>query len=215
MLGKDSISHEFARLYNQFRKESGLTTLEYSLELEQFGHERLLASVEGTKECYTYPSTDWEILCPTKDMHFKFYPMLNQHNADNKKNIDVRTENMAFAGEYLYESIPIRTKIKKNVFTHIFAFFSSICTSDSESTIEYGKVKKSGYEYRIVGFTSMKESEIASHYFEGWLNSKGHKKGFMIPELTHFSFSFKRVTINGNPYMVAVWIGGKRKEVNN
>jgi hypothetical protein len=122
-LGQVSISDEFAVLYNQFRKESGLSTLEYSLELEQFGDERLIASIEGTKECYTYPSSDWEILCPTKNMHFKFSPMVKQHNGDDTKSIVVYTENMAFRGEFYYESMRIRNKSNKNVFTHISSSF--------------------------------------------------------------------------------------------
>ena len=212
-LAQDSISVKFSELYNQFRKECGLSTLEYSLELEQFGDERLIASIEGTKECYSYPTSDWEVLCPTKDMHFKFSPMLKQHNADNTKSIVVYTENMAFRGEFYYESMRIRNKSNKNVFTHISKFFSSIFTSDEETNIEYRNAKKEGYEYRIVGYKSMKESDIPSHFFKGWLNSEGHRSNFMIPVLTHFSFSYKRVSINGNPYMVAVWIGGKKKEV--
>jgi hypothetical protein len=212
MLSQDSISIEFARLYNQFRKDNQLQPVEYSLELEKFAHERLRVSIEGTKECYTFGN--WEDQCPTKNMHFKFIPMGLNHNENSEMEIDVVTENMALHGEFTYSETPINSKPKKTILTKIEAFFDSLFDSEKDITIQYSKTSnnKNLYEYKIVSFDPIKETHIANVFFQDWVGSQGHKRNFMIKDLTHFAFAFCRTQKNGAPYIQAVWIGGKKKQ---
>ena len=207
-LGQDSISDEFAVLYNQFRKESGLSILEYSLELEAFAKERLRVSIEGTRECYYFGN--WKTRCPNRDMHFKFSPMAQQHNANPDKKIYVITENIAYDGEFTYSKKPIFTKPKKNALNKIAAFITSLIEPE-EITIEYSDTtnNENVFEYKIVSYKPI--DEIARYYFQAWLDSEGHKRNFMRMDLTDFAFSYTRTQINGCPYIQALWIGGKKK----
>lgn len=209
-LGQDSISDEFAVLYNQFRKVSGLSILEYSLELEAFAKERLRISIEGTRECYYFGN--WKKRCPTIDMHFKFSPMAQQHNANSDKKIYVITENIAYDGEFTYSKKPIYTKPKKNILTKISAFITSLIEPE-DITIEYSDTtnNENMFEYKIVSYKPIQQVELARYYFQAWLDSEGHKRNFTRMDLTDFAFAYTRTTINGCPYVQAVWIGGKKK----
>ncbi len=210
MLSQDSISIEFVRLYNQFRQDNQLQPVEYSLELEKFAHERLRVSIEGTKECYTFGN--WEEQCPTKNMHFKFIPMAQNHNENSEMKINAVTENMALHGEFTYSETPIYSKPKKTILTKIAAFFASLFDSEKDITIQYSKTSnnKNLYEYKIVSFYPI--THIPNVFFQDWVGSQGHKRNFMIKDLTHFAFAFCRTQQNGAPYIQAVWIGGKKKQ---
>ena len=212
MQAQDSISIEFAKLYNQLREEHGLQTLDYSSELEAFAIERLRVSVEGTKECYAFGN--WKELCPTKDMHFKFIPMAQIHNAKDDMEIYVVTENMAYDGEFTYSTIPLQRKPKPTMLMKVCRFFNSLISTENEITIEYSDTTKQYklYEYKVNQYKPKKQSEIARYFFHDWLNSHGHKVNFMIPDITHFAVAYMRIRPNGNPYIQAVWIGGRKKK---
>lgn len=215
LYSQDSTSLKFLEIYNKYRKEKGLSPLEYSKELETFADERLKVVMKETDHCF--PCRDWDNRCPTIDLHFKFSPMAQSNNADSGKKFLVMTENMSVRAEFREtvtrkdENIP---KKKRGFFGKISKFFSSIFSSKNEEdvAINYTDVPNdSMYVYKFHRRDTTKTEDIPMIFFEGWKNSDGHRRNFEIPNLTHFAFKTCKAIHNGNEWLHGVWIAGKQK----
>lgn len=196
LYSQDSISIKFSELYNNFRKENNLPALQYSMELEKFAEERLKVTSDGTTECF--PCRDWNLRCPTKDLHYKFEKMVKEHNKDSMSKYIVITENVAVISEFIDSKIRINRE-------------KPIDYGKEEVVIDYHNKSNEEYEYKFLKNRPIKDDKIPYEFFNEWIGSSGHKINFQSRMITHFAFKIYRAIHNGNPYLHGIWIAGSKK----
>lgn len=210
---QDSVSMEFTRMLNAYRKSLGLHELAYSLELEEFAHERLQVVSKATDHCF--PIRNWNQKCPTIDLHFKFTTMAKKSNSDTSKRIAIVSENMSAYSQFIEDAIRKNThqKRKQCVFAKIVSFFTSLFTPKDivVSEVSYEGKQADEYEYKFLINRRLDINSIAYEMFNGWKNSVGHDINLRSKRITHFAFSYCFVLHNGREYLHGIWIGGEEK----
>ena len=215
LYSQDSSALEFIRLYNKFRVENNLATLEYSVELEEFAKERIIVVSAETGRCYR-SCYDPDLFCNAMEgQHKKFIPMAEKHNKDSSKKYRVVTENSVMSQQFqCYKVITPNPQIVKKVgfFGKISNFFSSLFTSEDEAvSIDYTKEKKiEEFQFKIE-YNPTKDADVPLHLFNIWVGSVGHKKAFLKKDITHYGFKYKRVIHDGNEWIEGKWIAGTIK----
>ena len=192
LFSQDSLSQEFMTLFNAYRTEKGLPALQYDMQLDSFGLERLRISSEGINDCFQ--RLDSFSICPDgRDQHFKFLRMAAQFN-QSTESMKVRGENMTVVAEFpIYYDYAQRTfweKTKKYIYRLL--------------SIEYEKSKPiySAGNRRIL-------KNLPKVFLESWISSPKHNEFLLHKDITHIGFKVYHTTHYGLPYIHSVFLGGK------
>jgi len=192
LFSQDSLSREFLTLFNAYRTEKGLPALQYDMQLDSFGLERLKIVSEGIHDCFQ--RLDSFSICPDgRNQHFKFQRMAVQFDKSTES-MKVQGENMTVVAEFpIYTDYPRRT-FWENIKRFIYKLLS----------IEY---EKSKLIYSAGNKAILKN--LPKFFLQSWINSPKHNAFLLDKDITHIGFRVFHTTHYGLPYIHSVFLGGK------